>query len=128
MKEKMKAMYQKLEELLAEAPEEGECSPELDEVFAEMTNLKNALKNAGMAVSSDEHIPFVKEEERPELIGQVIDLFEDFLDEKGIVLENEERDENMDGEDPDSMANIYGSDYDELQDGLEKIFRGWKIF
>lgn len=70
----------------------------------------------------------IKEEERPELVGQIIDLFEDFLDEKGIVLENEERDEDMDEEDPDSIANIYGSDYGELQDGLEKIFHGWKIF
>lgn len=62
-------------------------------------------------------------EDRPELIGQFIDLFEDFLDEKGIVIDNPERDE----EDAVMAANIYGTDYDNLADGVEEILTRWKL-
>lgn len=54
--------------------------------------------------------------------GSIIDVFEDFLDEKGIVIENEERDED-DSLSEDKKANIYGSDYYHLKDGIKKIIR-----
>ena len=37
----------------------------------------------------------ITKEDKKEFIGQVIDVFEDFLDEKGIVIPNEERDTNQ---------------------------------
>ena len=55
----------------------------------------------------------------PEYIGQIIDLFEDFLEEKGVEIENDERDED------DYAAIIYGTDYGYLQDSLEQIMRNW---
>ena len=55
----------------------------------------------------------------PEYIGQVIDLFEDFLEEKGVEIENDER--NGDN----YPAIIYGDDYGYLQDGIEQIMRNW---
>lgn len=68
----------------------------------------------------------VVKEDVPELIGQFIDLFEDFLDEKGIVIPNEERDEDEEL-DAENSANIYGSDYDTLSDGIEEILTRWGI-
>lgn len=68
----------------------------------------------------------VVKEDVPELIGQFIDLFEDFLDEKGIVIPNEERDEDEEL-DVENSANIYGSDYDTLSDGIEEILTRWEI-
>lgn len=47
----------------------------------------------------------------------IIDVIEDFLDRKGIVIPNPERDEAA--KEDDSAANIYGDDYDDLQAELE---------
>lgn len=57
------------------------------------------------------------EEDKPELIGQIIDLFDDFLEEKGIHLGSDTSDENA--------AVIQGEDYDVLADGLDEIIRRW---
>lgn len=70
------------------------------------------------------------EEEKTNLLaefkGQLIDIFEDFLDRKGIVIPNTERDEDEDL-DPEESANIYGSDYDELADGLIDVLEHWGL-
>jgi len=59
----------------------------------------------------------------PEFIGQIIDIFEDFLDEKGIRIDNPERE----GEDPEEAANIYGSDYGALEDEIKELLVNWEI-
>lgn len=46
----------------------------------------------------------IADEDMPEFVGQMIDIFEDFLDEKGVTIEHEECDEDID------TTNIYGSD------------------
>lgn len=69
--------------------------------------------------------PVVSENEKPELIGQIIDLFEDFLADKNIQIENQEKDDPNVEE--DTVAIIYGSDYGILQDGLEDILHNWNI-
>lgn len=61
-----------------------------------------------------------------EFKGQLIDIFEDFLDERGIVIPNSERDEDEDL-DPEEAANIYGSDYDELADKLMDTLERWGL-
>lgn len=53
--------------------------------------------------------------DRLETIGSVIDIFEDFLEEKGISIRNDERDE-----DPHA-AIIYGTDYSILSDRIEAL-------
>ena len=64
----------------------------------------------------------------PEFIGQVIDTFEDFLEERCVALNNPEIDEAIaDGQDPDGCAIIYGTDYGDLHDDLEDLFRNWGI-
>ena len=70
----------------------------------------------------------VTNDDLPELVGQIIDVFEDFLDSKGIKLPNDEKDEAIyDGEDHDGIANIYGTDYGQLQDGIENILMNWEL-
>ena len=54
--------------------------------------------------------------------GEIIDVFEDFLDEKGIEIKNIEKEDAIaQGEFPDEVANIYGSDYYQLEDTLKTI-------
>ena len=65
-----------------------------------------------MAAKDEKVIPH---EERLEILNAFIEIFEDFLDERGIVIPNEEK-EN----DPDA-CNIYGSDYGEMEAKVEKL-------
>ena len=63
----------------------------------------------------------VSEEEIPELIGSLIDSFEDFLEEKGVTSEmipNPERDTEDNCEE---SAIIYGEDYDFLADSIADV-------
>lgn len=65
----------------------------------------------------------VAREDVPELIGQFIDVFEDFLDEKEVRIPNDEKTED----DEEFAANIYGTDYDNLSDNIEAILMRWKL-
>lgn len=65
-------------------------------------------------------------EDTTEFIGQIIDIFENFLDEKGVVIENPERDEDEDL-DAEMSANIYGSDYDRLSDEITDTLKRWNV-
>ena len=53
--------------------------------------------------------------ERLETLALFAELFENFLDERGIVLQNDEKEE-----DPNA-SNIYGYDYAELTDRIEEL-------
>lgn len=67
-------------------------------------------------------------ENQPEFIGQIIDIFEDFLTEKGVTLNNPEIQEAIDeGEDPKGLAIIFGSDYGSLQDSLTTMLTEWRV-
>ena len=69
--------------------------------------------------------PVVSRENSPEFIGQIIDIFEDFLDRKGIIIENDEKDDpNLE---EGSAANIYGTDYGDLQTDLEDMMVNWNV-
>lgn len=46
----------------------------------------------------------------------IIEAFEDFLERRGINIENPEKEE-----DPEGASLIYGSDFGELQDEIESI-------
>ena len=68
----------------------------------------------------------IKVNDLPEFVGQTIDVFEDFLEEKGIKLDNPEIEEAIaDGQNPETCAIIYGTDYGSLQDELTALFRAW---
>lgn len=66
----------------------------------------------------------VSPEDKPEFVGQIINIFEDFLEERGGLSEpNYEKDE--DGE--DTNVNIYGSDYDYLYEKIVNTMQRWNI-
>jgi len=61
-----------------------------------------------------------------QFIGEIIEHFENFLDAKGIELDNPEKQEAIGaGEDEDSIANIYGTDYGWLQSDIEGSLKSW---
>ena len=61
-------------------------------------------------------------EQMAEIVGSIIDTFEDFLESKGISIKNKERNEYADG-DLEGLAIIFGSDYDHLQNDIEEILK-----
>lgn len=63
----------------------------------------------------------VQNEVWPEFIGSLIDVVEDFLDSKSVLLPNTEK------EGDEYAAIIYGSDYDELSAALEHMLSAWGI-
>ena len=61
-------------------------------------------------------------------ICEIIEHFENFLDAKGIELDNPEKQEAIDtGEEEDSIANIYGTDYGWLQSDIEGSLKSWGL-
>lgn len=63
----------------------------------------------------------VSDDSRTEFVGQLIDAFEDFLESKGISIDNPEK------EDSDNPAILYGTDYGQIQDELEDTLVKWGI-
>ena len=68
----------------------------------------------------------INQNDKTEFIGCIIDIFEDFLDEKGATLEPPEGSDEMEL-DGGTTVNIYGSDYDSISDSLEALLRSWKV-
>lgn len=54
-----------------------------------------------------------------QFLGEVVDIFEDYLDNNNIHLKNKQRDE----EDPDTGANIWGEDYSDLAYYIEYLLK-----
>lgn len=48
-------------------------------------------------------------------VHKILDIFEHFLDEKGVEIQNEEKAENPDA------AILYGTDYGDLYDAIEAL-------
>ena len=72
--------------------------------------------------------PPVARPEVPEFTGQIIDIVEDFLEERGITLNNPEIEEAIaDGQDPEGLAIIYGTDYGDLQSEIEAMMIAWGV-
>ena len=72
--------------------------------------------------------PCVVREDLPEFIGQILDIFEDYLEEKGISVSNQDRDEAIaDGEDPEGLCILYGTEYGNLQSSIEDLLINWGV-
>lgn len=69
----------------------------------------------------------IKLEDLPEFIGQIIDTFEDFLDEKGVFIENSERDADEEITGENNCAIIYGEDYSRIADDIQNILARWEL-
>lgn len=70
----------------------------------------------------------VKREEVDELVGQIIDTFEDFLEEKNIDIENPEKIQaEIHGSALGDVCILYGTDYDKLQSAIEETLIKWGL-
>lgn len=56
-----------------------------------------------------------------EICVDIIEAFEDFLDERGIVIENDEKAES------DGACNIYGTDFGELENAVTEILYWYNL-
>ena len=65
----------------------------------------------------DSHALDLQGSRRLEFLGSIIEVFEDFLDDRCIVLDNDEKKES------DSASNIYGTDYGDLESELETLLQ-----
>lgn len=80
-----------------------------------------------MALANDILLAYEKDKDEPlednysEFIGQIIDVFEDFLEEKNIYIPNNEQD------DEDTAACIYGSDYFFLKEKIKETLINWNV-
>lgn len=63
-----------------------------------------------------------------EFIGQIIDIFEDFLDGKGVKIDNPDRDRDAVEDASCDDVNIYGCDYGGLSDRIESTMTNWGFF
>lgn len=65
----------------------------------------------------------LNEDSKPEFIGQIVDVFEDWLAEKEIILKNPERENAIEDEEiePEEAAIIYGDHYDMIGDTISQI-------
>ena len=59
-----------------------------------------------------------------EFLGQIIDSFEDFLEEKKVSIKNHEKTEDDHSDNP---AIIFGSDYDNIEDSIRRLLQNWNI-
>lgn len=61
---------------------------------------------------------------QPEFFGQLIDCFDDFLQEQDVRLPRSVK-ELEEGEEDNCNARIYGSDYDDLNSSIKQTIRSW---
>lgn len=88
---------------------------------------KNAIQNMSTKALLDEletrGIKFrtvpVQPNDTPEFIGQMVDIVEDFLEEKGVIIDNPEKEDEPD----EATAIIYGSDYDNLAEQFKGLMK-----
>ena len=88
-------------------------SPNMDQNEVGNILLRNHPR-LGLRIDEDDNAPYTHSE-RLELLCDFIEIFEDFLDERGIVIPNPDKDQ-----DPDA-SNIYGCDYGELESRIEEL-------
>ena len=134
--EKLTALYTYVRDVLKTAPGEEDCGKAEAEMYAELANFTNAFaeyaKEAQIEIPQDDEgiavTSKVRREDKPEFFGQIIDIFEDFLEAKGVDIENPEKKEAVeDGEDPDSICILYGTDYGDLENAVESTMFNWGL-
>ena len=72
----------------------------------------------------------ISEEEVPEFVGQIIDIFNDFLAEHGVDrndLGNHEPADPLDENDHEYSVVIYGSQYDEIAGSVKSMLENWDL-
>lgn len=91
-------------------------SGEDDECWKFIYNpLKLCFEEIGSRVIYDDEAFIENKNKCSEFIGQIIDTFEDFLEERGVCFSS------------NSPVSIHGYNYDSLKYDLEDMMRNWRI-
>lgn len=101
----------------AKATEIGDYVADLVDCLEEADTGKRYLTNTAPCKG-------IPENDRAEFIGNIIDIFEDFLEEHGIDISNPEKE---DDEDDENKAIIYGTHYGEIEDKIDNMIRAWDL-
>ena len=67
-------------------------------------------------------------EDQPDFFGEIIDVFEHFLEARGVSIPSSEKDKREN--DPDWETNpyrIWGDDYYELRSDIESMLKSWSV-
>jgi hypothetical protein len=93
-----------------------------------MCNEENIIEESEEKEEENKYIPnkiVLPREYLLELAVNIINEFEGLLDDKGIEIENPEKQENMTGDkkNDESIANIYGEDYYTLEDAVLELLK-----
>lgn len=72
-------------------------------------------------------MPPISKDDKAEFVGQIIDVFEDFLFEKEIEIPNGEKETYFPDENDEKLSIIFGSDYDYIADKIKEIISNWKL-
>lgn len=91
-----------------------------NEIWKYVYSIENGWQEIGSRTIFEDE-PFIRQNDRAEFVGQIIDIFEDFLESKGIDIPNEDKDQS------ENPAIIYGMDYGELQSAIESMMQHWGI-
>ena len=67
----------------------------------------------------------IKEEERLEFLGQIIDVFDDFLERKDIRIPSSDTEMEENNVLEGNTARIYGDDYAEIEAEIEELLDNW---
>lgn len=105
-------------------------SPNMDTFEVEKT-LRYYHPDLSLRVNAEDDRPAGpdgSDTERLETIASFIEMFEGFLEERGIDVPNPEKaDAVRDGSDPESISTIYGSDYGDLSDRIEALLTRYGV-
>ena len=85
--------------------------------------LKRFVEESGRIAYDYGDTPVVGKQngDRLEFLNSIIEVFETFLDEKGIIIDNPDKAQDA------NTSNIYGCDYGDLESELEHVLIGWGV-
>lgn len=94
----------------------------------QLNALDEQLASLSQSIAGIRNTDKIKSSEVPELVGQIIDIFEDFLAAKEVNIYNPEKVfATEDGVDVSEIAILYGSDYAELETYIKSTLASWGI-
>ena len=80
------------------------------------------------AIHNENNAHQTNEYDVDELLGQIIDAFDDFLERRNLRIPTSDAEMDEAGESTEeNAARIFGTDYDELKTEIEGTLRNWKL-
>lgn len=68
----------------------------------------------------------VDNQDMAEFLGQLIDVFDDFLEERDVRIPTSDAEMEENDELEENEARIYGSDYSELEENIKELLGNWE--